>query len=170
MKHALPVFFPRLAALLSLALLGACQSNSNVASPTVQPASPDALATAGSRAAAGSDPAPGTMNETYSGLKYEVLKRGTGDRPTQYNRVKVHYHGTLADGSVFDSSVRRGEPTTFGLNQVIPGWQEGLLLMREGAKYRFVIPPQLAYGARGAPPKIGPNETLTFEVTLLDIL
>jgi FKBP-type peptidyl-prolyl cis-trans isomerase len=84
--------------------------------------------------------------------------------------VRVHYHGTLPDGTVFDSSVDRGEPAVFGLRQVIPGWTEGLQLMREGAKYRFRIPPGLAYGAQGMPPKIGPNQTLVFEVELLEVL
>lgn len=87
-----------------------------------------------------------------------------------YNHVKVHYHGTLANGQVFDSSVQRGRPAVFGLNQVIPGWTEGIPLMREGAKYRFTIPPHLAYGERGSPPKIGPNQTLTFDVELLEVL
>jgi FKBP-type peptidyl-prolyl cis-trans isomerase len=82
----------------------------------------------------------------------------------------VHYHGTLQNGTVFDSSVQRGQPTVLGLNQVIPGWREGIPLMKEGAKYRFIVPPHLAYGARGAPPKIGPNETLIFEVELIEVL
>jgi hypothetical protein len=119
--------------------------------------------------AAGSPPV-GSKQTTYSGLQYEVLRAGTGARPTAFNRVKVHYHGTLLNGTVFDSSVQRGQPAEFGLNQVIPGWREGIPLMQEGAKYRFTVPPQLAYGAKGAPPKIGPNETLIFEVDLLQIL
>ena len=110
------------------------------------------------------------MQTTYSGLKYEVLRPGTGARPASYNRVKVHYHGYLPDGTVFDSSVQRGEPATFGLNQVIPGWREGIPLMQVGAKYRFTVPPHLAYGARGAPPKIGPNQTLMFDVELFEVL
>ena len=87
-----------------------------------------------------------------------------------YNSVKVHYHGYLPSGKVFDSSVERGRPATFGLNQVIPGWTEGIQLMREGAKYRFTIPPHLAYGERGSPPTIGPNQTLKFDVELLEVL
>lgn len=115
-------------------------------------------------------PAPSGVQTTYSGLKYEVLRPGTGARPASYNRVKVHYHGYLPNGTVFDSSVQRGEPATFGLNQVIPGWREGIPLMQVGSKYRFTVPPHLAYGARGAPPKIGPNQTLIFDVELFEIL
>lgn len=103
-------------------------------------------------------------------MKYEVLRPGTGDRPSAFNKVKVHYHGYLPDGTVFDSSVQRGEPAVFPLNGVIPGWTEGIQLMKEGAKYRFTIPPHLAYGARGAPPKIGPNQTLMFDVELFEVL
>jgi FKBP-type peptidyl-prolyl cis-trans isomerase FklB len=106
---------------------------------------------------------------TPSGLQYEVLVEGNGPKPATSNRVKVHYTGTLTDGSVFDSSVARGEPATFGVTQVIPGWVEGLQLMPKGSKYRFVIPSALAYGAQGAGKSIGPNATLIFEVELLDI-
>ena len=113
---------------------------------------------------------PGGIQKTYSGLQYEVLRAGTGARPSSFNRVKVHYHGTLPDGTVFDSSVQRGQPATFGLNQVIAGWREGIPLMQVGAKYRFTVPPHLAYGAAGSPPKIGPNQTLIFEVELLEVL
>jgi FKBP-type peptidyl-prolyl cis-trans isomerase FkpA len=114
--------------------------------------------------------APAGVQTTYSGLQYEVLKQGTGRKPTMYNSVKVHYHGYLPNGKVFDSSVQRGKPSTFGLNQVIPGWTEGIQLMREGAKYRFTIPAHLAYGERGSPPAIGPNQTLKFDVELLEVL
>jgi len=110
------------------------------------------------------------VKTTYSGLQYEVLRPGTGQRPTAYNRVRVHYHGYLPNGTVFDSSVERGKPSEFGLNQVIAGWREGIPLMREGAKYRFQIPGHLAYGAKGSPPKIGPNQTLLFDVELLKVL
>jgi len=106
---------------------------------------------------------------TASGLQYMVLKEGDGAQPSATDRVTVHYHGTLIDGSVFDSSVDRGEPATFGLNRVISGWTEGLQLMKVGSKYRFFIPPDLAYGERGPSPKIGPNATLIFEVELLGI-
>lgn len=112
----------------------------------------------------------GTVKTTYSGLRYEVIRPGTGARPSSFSRVKVHYHGTLPNGIVFDSSVQRGQPSTFGLNQVIAGWREGIPLMREGAKYRFTVPPNLAYGASGMPPKIGPNQTLIFDVELLQVL
>ena len=110
-----------------------------------------------------------SITTTASGLRYEVLQEGTGsDHPGPTDRVKVHYHGTFKDGRVFDSSVDRGEPITFGLNQVIRGWTEGLQLMVVGQKNRFVIPPDLAYGARGAG-QIPPNSTLVFEVELLGI-
>jgi len=107
---------------------------------------------------------------TGSGLQYSVLRNSNGPRPNHTSRVRVHYHGTLLDGTVFDSSVQRGEPAEFALNQVIAGWTEGLTLMPVGSKYRFWIPSELAYGANGSPPVIGPNATLMFEVELLDIL
>jgi len=106
---------------------------------------------------------------TPSGLQYEVIKPGNGPVPKPSDRVRVHYHGTLVDGTVFDSSVQRGEPITFRLDRLIPGWVEGIQLMKVGAKYRFVIPPELAYGQRGSPPKIGADATLVFEVELLGI-
>lgn len=106
---------------------------------------------------------------TASGLQYKVLESGDGsNHPAASDRVKVHYHGTLIDGTVFDSSVDRGEPITFGLNQVIPGWTEGLQLMVEGEKTRLFIPSQLAYGNRAAG-KIKPGSTLIFDVELLGI-
>jgi peptidylprolyl isomerase len=106
---------------------------------------------------------------TASGLQYEVLSKGTGTvNPERTDRVKVHYHGTLIAGSVFDSSVARGQPIDFGLNQVIKGWTEGLQLMVEGEKTRFFIPSDLAYGDSGAGP-IGPGSVLIFEVKLLGI-
>lgn len=107
---------------------------------------------------------------TSSGLQYEVLTPGNGPKPKADDQVKVHYHGTLLDGAVFDSSVARKEPVTFPLNRVIPGWTEGVQLMPVGAKYRFVIPASLAYGHMGAPPKIEPESTLIFEVELLEIV
>lgn len=111
------------------------------------------------------------VNTTPSGLQYIVLKEGTGDAsPTRTSKVKVHYHGTLIDGTVFDSSVDRGEPTTFGVSQVIKGWTEGLQLMKPGAKYKFFIPQELAYGPQQKGPKIKPFSTLVFEVELLEIL
>lgn len=163
-----------------LALIG-CVGEDGASSPTVKPSDPAALGgNAGTAAApaAGGSVTPGalapvtagTVQTTYSGLKYEVLRPGTGARPSSYNRVKVHYHGYLPDGTVFDSSVQRGQPATFGLNQVIAGWREGIPLMQVGAKYRFTVPPHLAYGQRGMPPKIGPNQTLMFDVELFEVL
>ncbi len=105
---------------------------------------------------------------TESGLQYEVLRMGRGARPTAESRVKVHYHGTLIDGTVFDSSVDRGEPIVFGLNQVIKGWTEGVQLMPVGSKFRFYIPQELGYGAQAAG-SIPPYSTLIFEVELLGI-
>jgi FKBP-type peptidyl-prolyl cis-trans isomerase len=110
------------------------------------------------------------MTTTASGLKYQVLKKGTGTvSPKATDTVKVHYHGTLLDGTVFDSSVERGEPISFPLNGVIPGWTEGVQLMKVGDKFKFEIPPNLAYGANSPSPKIPPNSTLVFEVELLGI-
>lgn len=110
-----------------------------------------------------------TVKTTASGLQYEVIKEGTGAKPTATNTVKVHYEGKLVDGTVFDSSLKRGEPVSFPLNQVIPGWTEGLQLMSVGSKYRFVIPANIAYGEQGGGP-IPPNSVLTFEVELLEIV
>lgn len=106
---------------------------------------------------------------TPSGLQYKVVTEGKGKKPTKDNTVKVHYTGTLIDGTVFDSSVKRGEPIEFPLSGVIAGWTEGVQLMTVGSKYIFFIPSDLAYGPNGAGGTIGPNETLIFEVELLDI-
>jgi FKBP-type peptidyl-prolyl cis-trans isomerase FklB len=106
---------------------------------------------------------------TASGLQYEILKKADGPKPTKEDSVKVHYHGTLIDGTVFDSSVDRGEPAEFGVGQVIAGWTEALQLMPVGSKWKLFIPSKLAYGERGAGEDIGPNSTLTFEVELLEI-
>jgi FKBP-type peptidyl-prolyl cis-trans isomerase len=110
------------------------------------------------------------VTTTESGLQYEVLTEGTGEKPTATDKVRVHYHGTLIDGTVFDSSVDRGEPAVFGVNQVIPGWTEALQLMPVGSKWKVFIPSNLAYGPRGAGADIGPNAALVFEVELLEIV
>jgi FKBP-type peptidyl-prolyl cis-trans isomerase FklB len=108
------------------------------------------------------------VQTTKSGLQYEIIEEGDGDTPTAEDRVRVHYTGELISGEVFDSSRERGEPVTFGLNQVIPGWTEGLQLMPEGSRARLYIPAELAYGP-GGNQRIGPNETLVFDVELLEI-
>lgn len=105
-----------------------------------------------------------------SGLQYEILKKGDGPIPALNDQVKCHYHGTLIDGTVFDSSVERGEPATFGVNQVIPGWVEALQLMPVGSKWKLFIPSNLAYGKSGAGQMIEPNSALIFEVEILDIV
>ncbi len=104
-----------------------------------------------------------------SGLQYKVLKEGTGPKPKPGDTVTVNYEGKLIDGTVFDSSYKRGEPATFPVTGVIPGWTEALQLMKEGAKWELFIPPSLAYGERGAGPVIGPNSTLIFTVELLKV-
>ena len=107
---------------------------------------------------------------TASGLQYEVLEEGTGTQPEAGDQVDVHYTGKLIDGTVFDSSVERGEPATFGVTQVIPGWVEALQMMKEGAKWRLFIPSNLAYGPNGAGGAIGPNATLIFDVELIKVI
>ncbi|MDE5887237.1 MAG: FKBP-type peptidyl-prolyl cis-trans isomerase [Muribaculaceae bacterium] len=107
---------------------------------------------------------------TPSGLQYVVEKEGTGAQPTAEDEVTVHYTGKLIDGTVFDSSVSRGEPATFPLNRVIPGWTEGVQLMKEGGKYTFYIPSDLAYGPQGVPNAIPPHSTLIFEVELIKVV
>ncbi len=111
-----------------------------------------------------------SVKQTPSGLQYEIIKEGNGQKPLASDRVKVHYHGTLIDGTVFDSSVRRGEPATFGVTQVIQGWVEALQMMSVGSKWKLFIPHKLAYGAQGAGELIEPFSTLIFEVELLDII
>ena len=105
-----------------------------------------------------------------SGLQYKVLREGNGKKPKATDQVKCHYEGMLVDGTMFDSSVQRGEPATFPLNGVIAGWTEGLQLMQEGAKYRFFIPYQLGYGERGAGSSIPPFTTLVFDVELIEVV
>lgn len=109
------------------------------------------------------------IKTTPSGLQYEVIEEGNGDSPLATDQVEVHYTGRLIDGTVFDSSVDRGMPATFGVTQVIPGWVEALQMMKPGAKWRLHIPANLAYGAQGAGP-IGPNSTLIFDVELLRVI
>lgn len=106
---------------------------------------------------------------TKSGLQYKVLTEGEGAAPSATDNVTVNYKGTTIDGNEFDSSYKRGTPATFPLNRVIPGWTEGLQLMKEGAKYQFYIPSDLAYGSRGAGRDIGPNSTLIFDVELIKV-
>ena len=105
-----------------------------------------------------------------SGLQYQILKEGNGRKPKATDQVKCHYEGMLVDGTLFDSSIQRGEPATFPLNQVIAGWTEGLQLMQEGAKYRFFIPYSLGYGERGACQQIPPFSTLIFDVELIEVM
>ena len=162
-----------LALAATLCLLG-CGKNEqdagakNDSGPPPPPAAPSAAAP--SAAAPSPKGQTNEMMTTSSGLKYQVMKRGTGTvSPKATDTVKVHYHGTLLDGTVFDSSVERKQPISFPLNGVIPGWTEGLQLMKVGDKFKFEIPPNLAYGPNSPSPKIPPNSTLVFEVELLGI-
>lgn len=109
------------------------------------------------------------VKTTASGLQYEVLKEGTGKQPSGTSTVEVHYKGTLIDGTEFDSSYKRNQTISFPLNQVIKGWQEGVQLMKEGAKYKLYVPSELGYGARGAGASIPPNATLIFEIELIKV-
>ncbi|MCP3927002.1 MAG: FKBP-type peptidyl-prolyl cis-trans isomerase [Desulfobacterales bacterium] len=109
------------------------------------------------------------IKETQSGLQYKVIKKGTGKTPTQTNKVTVHYKGTKLSGQTFDSSYNRGKPITFQVTGVVKGWQEALLLMREGAKWQLFIPSRLAYGKRGAGRSIGPGEMLLFDIELISV-
>ena len=109
------------------------------------------------------------VSTTASGLQYEVLESGSGESPNAKSTVVTHYHGTLVDGTVFDSSVQRGEPAEFGVHQVIPAWTEALQMMSVGDKWRIACPPELAYGEQGAGDAIPPNTALVFEIHLLEI-
>ncbi len=120
-------------------------------------------------AACAGDAEPEVMT-TDTGLQYEVLSEGDGPRPTLQDQVVVHYRGTLTDGTQFDSSHDRGEPSTFSVNRMIPGFTEALLLMPVGSRYRVTIPPDQAYGEAGIGDLIGPNQTLIFEIELLEIV
>lgn len=141
-----------------------CSDASHAPAPATPAPAPKAEAPKADTAAAGD------MKTTASGLRYQVMKKGTGAAsPKATDTVKVHYHGTLLNGTVFDSSVQRGEPISFPLNGVIPGWTEGLQLMKVGDKFKFEIPPALAYGDNSPSPKIPANSTLVFEVELLGI-
>ena len=120
-------------------------------------------------AAAGAPGAREGETTTASGLRIEHLSEGSGSQPTAADTVRVHYHGTFEDGRVFDSSVERGRPATFPLNRVVPCWTEAVTRLRVGEKAEVVCPPETAYGARGAPPTIPPNATLTFEIELHSI-
>ena len=111
----------------------------------------------------------GKINREAGGLQYEIVKEGDGPMPTAQDSVTVHYTGKLIDGTVFDSSVERGAPATFGVSQVIPGWVEALQMMKAGSKWRLFIPSQLAYGPNGAGPVIGPDSTLIFDVELIKV-
>ena len=110
------------------------------------------------------------VTELPSGLQYQILTEGTGNKPSATDTVKCHYHGTLIDGTIFDSSVQRGQPAKFPLNMVIKGWTEGVQLMPEGSKWRFFIPADLGYGNRQVSAQIGPNCALIFDVELLEIM
>ena len=150
--------------LAAAACLAGCSKEEQGAAPKNDNSAPPATTVVATNAQ------PKEMVTTASGLKYQVLKRGTGTvSPKATDIVKVHYHGTLLDGTVFDSSVERGEPAVFPLNRVIHGWTEGLQLMKVGDKFRFEIPPDLAYGSGSPSAKIPPNSTLVFEVELLGI-
>lgn len=152
-------------AVAGLCLVGCGKTDQpgSVAGASTNP--PAAAAAAAAPANSSSD-----MTTTASGLKYQVLKHGTGTvSPKASDTVEVHYEGKLLNGTVFDSSIARGQPATFPLNAVIPGWTEGLQLMKAGDKFKFVIPANLAYGAESPSPAIPPNSTLVFEVELLSI-
>lgn len=161
----------RLAVILSatVCLVGCNKPDQENMDKKTSSTAPAAPSTAPSAVPAPASPASGEWKTTASGLKYQVMKQGSGTAsPKATDTVKVHYHGTFLNGTVFDSSVERGEPISFPLNGVIAGWTEGLQLMKVGDKFKFEIPPNLAYGPAGRP-GIPPNSTLVFEVELLGI-
>src|ERR1043165_1746505 len=152
--------------LMTAVCLAGCDKPASTSSDSKSTTPP----TSSSTPAPASPAAASEWKTTASGLKYQVLKKGDGSvSPKATDTVKVHYHGTLLNGTVFDSSVQRGQPISFPLNGVIKGWTEGLQLMKVGDKFKFEIPPNLAYGANSPSPKIPPNSTLVFEVELLGI-
>jgi FKBP-type peptidyl-prolyl cis-trans isomerase FklB len=155
----------------ALGLFAGCSANENKSAPAPD-AKPglkvDAKADAGAAFLAANAKKDGVIT-TASGLQYKVMKSGAGESPKLTDKVKVHYHGTLIDGTVFDSSVQRGEPITFPVGGVIPGWVEALQLMKVGDKWQLVIPAKLAYGDQSPSPAIPPNSVLIFEVELLGI-
>ena len=154
--------------LLCVSLLPACGNRRDRKAAQVAPASTPVQ----SPPPVAAQPAPsvGQKGVTPTGVKWEVLRAGSGASPKAWDRVKVHYHGYFPDGRVFDSSVDRGEPIVFGLNEVIPGWTEGVQLMQEGAKYRFYIPWLQAYGLQGSPPSIPPKQDLMFDIELIQVV
>lgn len=167
------VRFASYACLLAFALIIAgCQTNETPAGNTGQQSPPDARQPA-SNVPAGGGPPPikAPMQKAANGLQYQDTVVGNGAQPKAGQVITVHYTGWLTDGTKFDSSVDRGQPFNFtiGRHQVIPGWDEGVITMKVGGKRRLTIPPDLAYGARGAPPAIPPNATLVFDVELLGI-
>lgn len=150
---------------LALGLLAGCDAKSDKASSQT---SPGMKPLDGAAFLAENAKKEGVIT-TASGLQYKILKSGTGESPKPADKVKVHYHGTLIDGTVFDSSVQRGEPITFPVGAVIPGWVEALQLMKVGDKWKLFIPARLAYGEQSPSPVIPPNSVLIFEVELLGV-
>jgi FKBP-type peptidyl-prolyl cis-trans isomerase FklB len=150
---------------LALGLFAGCSPKQNQPNVTMNP---DAKSDPGEIFLAANAKKDG-VTTTASGLQYKVIKSGTGDSPKATDQVKVHYTGTTIDGTVFDSSVQRGQPAVFPVNAVIPGWVEALQLMKVGDKWQLVIPARLAYGAQSPSPAIPPNSVLIFEVELIDI-
>lgn len=156
--------------LMGLMTLASC---TNAPTSDATPAVPTAAAVEEAAAEADGEPATdnaGEFQTTASGLKYRIVKAGSATKPSAADTVKCHYRGWLDDGTEFDSSYKRGEPATFPLGGVIPGWTEGLQLVGEGGKIELEIPSELGYGQRGAPPVIPPGATLHFEVELIEVL
>src|SRR5687768_10240555 len=154
----------------AVCLVGCDKGSDTTNSGAVTNATPPAASETPAATAPAESKGESDMITTESGLKYKVLKKGDGTvSPKATDTVTVHYHGTLLNGKVFDSSVQRGQPLSFGLDQVIPGWTEGLQLMKVGDKFKFEIPAPLAYGENSPSPMIPPNSTLVFEVELLEI-